>query len=155
MWTRMISGIGVAAAVAMLAAGCATTPVAVPKPVGLAPKPVVVRLEVPPPPAALTPVQDRADINEVVRFGLALSDAGQHAEAAQVFLKASGEFRSRGKMLEQDLVKAAIAEHWLAGDVDAVRKDFRILEQHRQDLYDACNEDATIRRIREIVSEKN
>lgn len=122
--------------------------------VSVQPQAVAVRVTVPDAPAPLQTVHDRNDINQVIAFALAKSDAGRHAEAASVFLDAANRFRSEGQALEQDLVKAAIAQHWLAGDIDAVRSDFELLANFQKDIYDTYNEDATIRTIRRIVAEE-
>lgn len=121
--------------------------------VGLMRNPLPVCLEIPDAPVEMKPVEDRSNLNAVVHFGLALSDSGKHAEAAQVFLKASEDFRSRGSMLEQDLTRAAIIEHWLAGDLEAVRADFLHLEKLQHDLYDNLNESQTLRQIRTIAEQ--
>ena len=136
-----------AATVCLLATGCATTRKGHP-PVSQA---VPVKISTPSRGLPLIGLNDRNDPNEVVRFALSLSDAGRHGEAAQVLLDAAGRFVSDGARLEQDLVKAAIREHWLAGDLDAVRSDFQILNKHQRDIYDASNEDDTIRGIRSIA----
>ncbi len=121
--------------------------------ISVKPRAVAVQLTIPDAPATLVAVTDREDINQVISFALAKSDAGRHDEAAEVFLDAAERFRSKEQVLEQDLVKAAICEHWLAGNINAIREDFQTLSQYQKDIYDTYNEDSTIRKIRRIVTE--
>jgi len=150
--TKQWTGVGLVVTATALLVGCSTTRPDlqandVPEPVA-----VPITVELPDEPIAEFALTDRDDPAEVIRFGVSLGDAGRHDEAAQVFLDASTRFISKDRRLEQSMIQAAIKEHWLAGDLAAVREGFGRLEKVKQrDIYDMAGEDAAIRKIRELV----
>ena len=102
-------------------------------------------------PGPVGPIRDRNDAAEVVAFARQLSNAGRHAEAAEVYVDAAERFDSVGNRLEKDCRKAAVREYWLSGDLDAAHSLLATMESE-QDLYARAAERDSLRRLRQLLN---
>lgn len=102
----------------------------------------------------ITKINDKKDVRQVVALALALSDKQRHAEAAEIFSQAAKDFTSKGKILEQHLISAAVCEYFQAGDIAKTREALATLDSYRTSVYDKFDDNETISNIRKTISTK-
>lgn len=108
--------------------------------------PVVIEKHLPP----RQKVDNRNDPVQVIQFARTLSAEGRNKDAARIYVDAAKRFESVDNKFEQDCLKEAVREYWLAGDYVNARKLFTKLDND-QDIYRRAAEEENLARLRKLL----
>ncbi len=103
---------------------------------------------------SVSKINDKRDVRQIVSLAIALSDKNRHAESAEIFAQASKDFKSKGGVLEQHLISAAICEYFQAGEIAKVREYLKLLDSYRTSVYDKFDDNESVASIRKTISKK-
>ena len=97
-------------------------------------------------------ISDRNDPEEVVQFARSVSAEGRYKEAAEIYLDAADNFKSKSGNFEIDCKMAAVKEYWLAGELKMANEQLTQIES-MQDIYLQASENEQIKKLRTLLKE--
>ena len=109
--------------------------------------PVVIEKRLPP----VTQVTNRNDPVQVIQFARTLSAEGRNLDAARIYIDAAKRFESVDNKFEQDCLKEAVREYWMAGEYGKAQKLFNRLDND-QDIYRRAAEEESLARLRKLLA---
>ena len=87
----------------------------------------------------------------VTTFARSLAQAGRHQESAAVYKDAADRFTSIGGLFEQDCLKEATRQYWLAGNKAEAQATLRQIEL-KQDIYSRGAETAAFKSLKTLIN---
>ena len=95
---------------------------------------------------------DKNNAVEVTTFARSLAAKGRHHESAQVYNDAATRFESIGGVFEEDCLKEAARQYWLAGEKEEAQRVLVELED-RQDVYARGAESEAFKSLKKLIRE--
>ncbi|WDE96634.1 hypothetical protein PQO03_01460 [Lentisphaera profundi] len=96
---------------------------------------------------------DTESANELVAFARGLSAKGRYNESAKVYTDIAQRFETDSKEFENDCLREAVRQHWLAGEKQEAQQVLAELEA-QQSIYSYSSESQSFRNLKKLVSAK-